>query len=353
MVHWLSKHRYSPIGVDVGCRSVKLVQFNADRTGLIDVARADLPAIDLKSLSPEKYAEHVAAAIAKAREGKSFRGKEIVLGLSDRDMFLQNIRVAKCEGQELDRAVMQEAAGRIPYNVGETEIRYLEMADVRQGDATLREVVLMACHRPILERVLGVCPLTGLNPVAIDVEPAALVRSYASQCRRDADQQQRVLLLHIGYSSTAVVIAKGGEALFVKYLEIGGKNFDESVAKHLSMDLHDAASFRRTNSDRRGDAHDPEISASIAEGMRPVIEKITNELSMCIRYHSVTFRGQPLVKLLLGGGEATPALLEAFGKRLSLKGELSEPLRHFTTPTQLGRKGQWDVAVGLALRIVA
>ncbi len=353
MVSWFSKHRYSPIGVDVGCRSVKLVQFNADRTTLIDAARADLPAVDLKTLSPEKYAEHVAGAIAKAREGHNFRGKEIVLGLSDREMFLQNIRVPRSEGAELERVVMQEAAGRIPYNVGETEIRYIEMADVRQGDATLREVVIMACHRPMLDRVLGICPTTGLIPVAVDVEPAALVRSHASQFRRDEDRQQRALLLHIGYSSTAVVITKGEEPLFVKYLELGGKHFDEAVAKHLSMDVADAASFRRTNSDRRSDTQDPEIVASIAEGMRPVIERIANELSMCIRYHSVTFRGQPLVRLVLGGGEATPTLLDAFAKRLSLKCELSEPLRNFTTPAHLGRKGQWDVAVGLALRIVA
>ena len=161
------------------------------------------------------------------------------------------------------------------------------------------------------------------------------------------------MLLHIGYSSTAVVITKGEEPLFVKYLDLGGKHFDEAVAKHLSMDAADAASFRRTNSDRRSDTQDPEIVASIAEGMRPVIERIANELSMCIRYHSVTFRGQPLVRLVLGGGEATPTLLDAFAKRLSLKCELSEPLRNFTTPAHLGRKGQWDVAVGLALRTVA
>ena len=97
---------------------------------------------------------------------------------------------------------------------------------------------------------------------------------------------------------------------------------------------------------------DPEIATSIADGVRPVVERLANELSMCIRYHSVTFRGQPLVRLVLGGDEATPQLLEALGKRLALKCELSDPLRHFPHQLQLGRKGQWDVAVGLALRSV-
>ena len=69
-----------------------------------------------------------------------------------------------------------------------------------------------------------------------------------------------------------------------------------------------------------------------------------------MRYHSVTFRGQPIVRLVLGGGEATPQLLETLGKQLDLKCELSDPFRSFPTVPNLGRKGQWDVAAGLAMR---
>jgi type IV pilus assembly protein PilM len=350
MIRWLGHRTYTPIGIDVGTRSIKMVQFSADRARLIDAARVDLPPGGEEPPSPAQYAERIAAAIARGREGRQFRGKDVVLGLTDRDLFLQNIRVPRADGAELDRVIMQEAAGRIPYNVGETEVRYIEMSDVRQGDATLREVVILACHRPVLERVLSVCAPAGLRPVAVDVEPCALVRSYAAQYRRDDDRLQRALLLHVGYHSTAVVITKGEEPLFVKYLELGGKHCDEAVARHLSMDLPDAAALRRNTGDRRSDMQDPEIASSIAEGIRPVVERLSNELAMCIRYHSVTFRGQPLVRLVLGGGEAAPPLLDALGKRLGLKCELSDPLRHFPNPLQLGRKGQWDVAVGLALR---
>jgi type IV pilus assembly protein PilM len=350
MIRWIGTRNYTPIGIDVGSRCVKLIQFTADQSKLIDAARVDLPPCDWKSLSADEYAQRISAAIQKGRDGRQFRGKDVILGLTDRDLFLQSIRVARAEGPDLDRIVMQEAAGRIPYNVGETEIRYLEMSDVRQGDAMLREIVIMACHRPTLERVLSICSPAGLRPVAVDVEPCALVRSYTAQFRRDEDRQQRAMFIHMGYHSTAVVITKGDAPLFVKYLDLGGKHCDEAVARHLSMELPDAAALRRNNGDRRNDMQDPEIAASISEGVRPVIERLANELSMCIRYHSVTFRGQPLVRLVLGGGEASPLLLDAISKRLSLKCELSDPLRHFPNQLHLGRKGQWDVAVGLALR---
>jgi type IV pilus assembly protein PilM len=81
-----------------------------------------------------------------------------------------------------------------------------------------------------------------------------------------------------------------------------------------------------------------------------MIERLGGELSMCVRYHSVTFRGQPLTRMVLGGGEATPQMLESLTRHLDLKGEMSDPFRSFPMAPNLGRRGQWDVAAGLALR---
>lgn len=346
----LSRQRVTPIGIDIGSRSVKLVQFSADHSKLIDSARWDLPAEPATALSPEQDTNRLVDAIQRAREGREFRGKEVVICLNDRQLFLQNVRVPKGDSATIDRSVQQEVAGRIPFPVAEAEIRYLEAADIRQGDQVMREVILMACHRPVLERALDVVDKAGLNPAAVDVEPMALQRSYVSQFRRDEDRSVRSLIVHVGYGSTLVMIAQDEDLLFVKYVDLGGKQFDEGVARSLKMEIAEAAALRRHNGDRRSDRQDPEIARSINEATRPVVDRLANELAMCIRYHSVTFRGQPLERLVLGGGEATTALIESLNKCLGLKGELSDPFRPYETAANRGRIGQWDVASGLALR---
>jgi type IV pilus assembly protein PilM len=116
------------------------------------------------------------------------------------------------------------------------------------------------------------------------------------------------------------------------------------------MDLAEASTIRRHNGDRRSDRQDPEIARSVSEAIRPVIEKLIAELSMCIRYHSVTFRGQPLSRLLLSGGEATPELAELLSRRIGLDCQETDPFRASPTTANGGRKGQWNVAAGLALR---
>ncbi|QDU28785.1 Competence protein A [Anatilimnocola aggregata] len=349
MISWLGKHRCGPVGVDLGARSIKLVQLSADRLHLIDACRWELPPIQ-PNTSFEQHIARWSEGLAKALEGRAFRGREVVVCLGDRQLFLQNVRVPREMGAHMHRLVAQEAAGRLPFGIDEAELRFVEAADVRQGDATLREVIVFACQRTVLQQTLQMVETAKLNPVAVDVEPAALARCYAAQFRREDDKNERALIVHVGYSRTAAVIAQGDEMLFVKYIEIGGSHFDAAIARHLKMDASEATLLRKHNGDRRSDMQDPEVARSVAEASRPVIERLGGELSMCIRYHSVTFRGQPLVRMVLGGGESTPQLLESLGRHLDVKCELSDPFRSFPTVPNLGRKGQWDVATGLALR---
>jgi type IV pilus assembly protein PilM len=350
MVGWITKKRFGPIGVDIGSRSVKLVQFSADQTRLIDAVRWEIDIEGDSEPGPAERAKLLTNALARAREGRKFRGREAVLCLGGREMFVQNIRVNKAPPAELQRVVQQEASGRLPFPTAEAEVRFLQAADVRQGDAIKREVILLACHRPVLEQMLQVAENAGLRPIAVDVEPAALLRCYVKQYRRDEDRQQRALFVHIGANNTVAVIAGGSDVLFVKYIDAGGRQLDEAVARHLKMPLAEAAALRRHNGDRRADQQDPEVARSVAEATRPVVDRLASELALCARYHSVTFRGTPLARVVMGGGEAVTSLVDSLAPRLDLKCELGDPLRSYETYVAGDRRGQWAVAAGLALR---
>jgi type IV pilus assembly protein PilM len=348
---FVAKRHHGPIGLDLGSRSVKLVQFNADRTQLVAAARKDVP--QGKKVSADEYDAALVDALRQARDNPQFRGRDVVVSLGARELFVQNIRVPKLAGDALAKTVLQEAASRLPFTAAEAEVRFVEAEDVRQGEVVKREVVVLACHRPVLERVLAIVEAAGLRPVAVDVEPAALIRCYAHQYRREEDRNLRAAFVHIGATNTALVIARGDEALFIKYIDVGGKHLDEAVAAHLKVNAGEAASLRRHNGDRRADQQDSEVARSVAEAVRPVLERLVQELSLCIRYYSVTFRGQPLARLVLTGGEASPTLAQWLQPRLDLSWEVGEPLRSYETQLITGRKAQWDVATGLALRTVA
>jgi type IV pilus assembly protein PilM len=348
MVSWITKKRCGPIGVDIGSRSIKLLQFDATLTRVWDSARWDLPAEP--ALNQDRHDERIVESLRRAMEGRRFRGREAVFSLGASNLFVQNIRVAQASGDELTKIVHFEAAGRLPYSREEAEIRYLDADTIRQGDSVRREVILMACHKPVVERIVRVAEQAGLQPVAVDPEPLALLRSYSRQLRRDEDQQRRIIYVNVGASNTLVVIACAMEAVFVKYLDIGGRLLDEAVSKHLKLSPADAASLRSRNGDRRVKQSDPEIARGITESIRPIMDRLVHELSLCMRYYSVTFRSETLQQCLIGGGEANDALVEWLGARLDLPCELGNPLRSFEKSLSSERLAQWDVAAGLALR---
>ncbi len=346
-MNWFSSTRYSPIGVDIGSRSVKLVQYAGEDASASTLSGWDFP---VESATVDANTEEAQIeAIQNALDGQSFHGRTAVPCLSEEQLFLQNIRIRKTDDSDILRQVHQEAAGKLPFPLAEAELRFLEADDVRQGSEVMREVIVMACHRPLLEKRLAVIEACGLEPVAVDVEPMALLRSYRDQFRRDNDCLQRAVLVHIGWSQTLVVIVEGDRMLFAKYLPVGGRLFSEAVASRLDMSLTDATALRRHSGDRRSDQQDPEIAQSVAEAMRPVVENLCAGLAKCVRYHSVTFRGKPLSRMVLGGGEASPLLLETIGLRLNLRNDLSEPFRRLSSKPANIQQSQWEIASGLAL----
>ena len=225
MVGWMTRQRRGPIGVDIGSRSVKLLQLDSAHTKVCEAVRWDLPS-DVPDHSNRRD-EQIVDAICRAREGRNFRGRRAVFCLGADSLFVQNIRVPQATGNDLKQIVFREAAGRLPFGSEEAEIRYIEAADVRQVDSIRREVILLACHRPEIQRIVSLAERASLQPVAIDVEPAALLRCYCKQFRRDDDQQRRIMFANIGASNTTVVIARGSDAMFVKYVDIGGHHLDD------------------------------------------------------------------------------------------------------------------------------
>jgi type IV pilus assembly protein PilM len=349
MPQWLRSKRHGPIGVDLGTRAVKLMQFSADGSRLLAAERWDLPYAE--KLAPPQRDAQLAEAVRRAHESQKFRGRDAVLALGAGDTFVQNMRVPMARGEALTQIVRQEASGRLPFE-GEPEIRFIEAGDVRQGEATKREVIVIATPKAALQRALRVIEQAELRPVAVDAEPLAVARCFSRQFRREEDRATGVIYIHIGASNTAVVIARGADAQFVKYLEFGGRQFDEAVAAKLNLKPADAAALRRQHGERRADRQDPEVARTVAEAFLPAIDRLAGEVALCLRYHSVTFRGQKLDRFVLSGGEATEALVETFAKRLSLPGELGNPLRGLDRTSLSGRRSQWDVAAGLALREV-
>jgi len=211
-----------------------------------------------------------------------------------------------------------------------------------------------------------------LNPLHIDAEPLALFRAYQRFLRRAADESFVSVIVDMGLASTRIVVARGNTTIFVKSINVNGRKLNESVAGELGLSYAEACHFRRRLAEQRleeqierqaGDQPDgsPEmrdqVEWSVLDAIRGQVEALAREISLCLRYCAVTFRGLRPGRITLTGGEAYgPAVVKLLSECLDFECVVGEPLRRVDLgggslgSDRRSMLTEWSVVTGLALR---
>ncbi len=344
MIALLSRRRCTPVALDLGSHSVKMLQLSSDYRRVVAAALVN---IRTGWAGPELSEEEKRRRIAETLADAGFRGREVVLALNGRDLVVVNIRV-NGQGPISQSLVRQELAGRLPFALDQAEVRFLNAGQVQHPDGVKQELIVLASPKERIRQRIEFAESLGLVPVGLAAEPLALLHCAARSFRRKEDRHQCFLLVHVGAHSSLVAVAQGEHPRVIKYLAWGGSGLDELVAQKLGLALGEAASLRRYHGERRADRQDPELRRRIQEALRPLYEKLASELSLCIRYHSITYRSQSVRRVVLGGGEAQEPLAQFLQEHLQLPCRLLDPLPGRAHPALSVHPGQWDLAAGLA-----
>jgi Tfp pilus assembly PilM family ATPase len=158
---------------------------------------------------------------------------------------------------------------------------------------------------------------------------------------------------------------------FFKTIEIGGRALNEAVARKLEISPDEARDLRRRVALEAAAAGQPPASPAepggtcangavrqaVFDATRGLIDELAREVALCLRYHSVTFRGHRPAKVRLIGGEAVdPLVLSILGGALPIAVEPFRPLYSVDTARmpaaeRRGRLSEWTVALGLGLKL--
>lgn len=348
-----------PIGLHLGPRLVRLVQLGAraGSHGIQAMAEAELPADN--GSSPEARDRETASIIRRVVGDHGFRGRQVVSCVGAQELFVQNVRLPQLSPEEITSALKWEAAERLPYPVEDAELRHIFAGPLRQDGNVKQEVILLACQRSIVERQVKILELAGLSPLAIDLEPCAILRAMLP-ANLASGVGSRLAFLNFGEAATTVVIADGDQMLFLKSIDGGGEHFDRAVAKQLDLPLKEAARMRGTVT--AAETLDPanDVHRSVIDAIRSTLENICADIELCLRYFKVTFRGKSLDRMILTGSEASSWLAEFLANRLSTPCSIGNSLANSNErvatngvagkPSPAALAGRWTTPLGLALR---
>lgn len=351
-----------PVGLDIGASSVRMLQLgDHDGEPFVQAAACfELP----PAASPEERAELLPGLIRDALGGHAFYGRDVVAGLGSTEFQVKNLRLPTMPPEEMETALEFEVQDRFELGPEGGQFRYMPAGEVRHGNEMKEEVIVLATKNDVIQARLGLLQKAGLRPTAIDVSPCAVARSFVRFLRRSEDANAVNVFLEVGRRGTAVIMLRGTDISFLKVIESGGAEMNAAVAKVLNLSEPQAAELRvqimRESAASRVVTASPvseEIKSRVADAVRPIAERITRDLQLCLRYFAVTFRGQRPDGITLVGGEAhEPALKRAVAQLVDAPCTIGDPLRGVhRAELAAGSEARtlqpaWTVAMGLALR---
>ena len=357
-----------PVGLDVGAGGVKLLQLRAGEGGRLELAAADRQPLPDGVDPCGPIAPATAELVGRMLRQSAFAGRTVAAAVPRSLVHVKTMRLPPMPPMELKSAVELEAPGLFPFDTAGFELRHLPAGEVRQGGEPWQEVIVLAADRAAIDAHLETLHRHGVTVASLDPEPAALYRAAERFIRRRQDESAVHVLVDVGVRRTQVVIGRGRDVAFVRAIDLGGRHFDAAVSKKLGISAAEAADLRRRLSDgadvadaagRRSHTDRDPVKRAVLDATRAAMEELARELSMCLRYFSVTFRGQRPTKVALVGGEGGNDWLRSIlAANLSIPVESGRPLANVALDRmkqtdRRGPLGEWSVALGLALKRAA
>jgi type IV pilus assembly protein PilM len=360
----LTRSQVQPVGLDIGHDGVKMLQVETVGQTLAVVAAA-------RQAFPTQARENPDLRLASAvdlirqmfRQG-DFSGRRVVTAVPREILHVKNLRMPLIPQHELAAAVRFEAKNIFPFDTDKAHIQILPAGEVRQGIDVRQEVIVLAARHEDVNSFVEQIHRCGCVLESLDVEACALYRSQERFIRRREDEQDVNILVDVGYRRSKIVIGRGRDISFMKSIDIGSQHLHEAVSRKLGITMDEARALRRRLIEA---APGPGLSLdavrrdsvrqAVFDATRSTMEQLSREISLCLRYYSVTFRGQRPAKLRLFGGEAAdPLLLGVLNAGLSIPVEAGRPLFSVDTSRmdaadRMGYMSEWASAFGLSLKL--
>lgn len=395
----------SPIAIDFGSSSLKLLQTGGgDRPVL--TAAADVPVPQSARASSDALFDFYATKLPTVLGAGKFKGKRAVVAIPSSKTFIQHMQIAALDGTSTDdlvKAQLQVQMGCSPQNV---VVRTVDVASVHRDGQSKQETICLAVGRDTVMKYVELLKKCKLEVVGMHTEMLALLRSFDHLNRRDEDSENTTLYVDLGWSGTRVAIAHGRKLVFARHIAFGGRQFDQHISRELNCDIATASAHRlalqdalvaqsasnpatgadvmhQAGTDLHMQKKSPKSVAVTEERRRGVVpaelshildpvaaprltdkievgellDTITDELSMCLRYHRGLFPDRSIDRAIFLGGESRQTwLCQHVVTQLGVSAQLGDPLARLDRDEKLFTPGLtlglpqpgWAVACGLS-----
>ena len=333
--------------LDIGTNSIRMIQLsgNAEKGWTLDKF-AYVP-VDQKITKDDSETgkRKLGEIILGAREQAGIKTRNIAIGLPARKTYTAIIEVPNAPQRELTQTVKYEADQYVPMSVDEAKIDFAVLG-ISPNDAKKAEILLSSTDNAYAESVMESVEQLGLNVIAQEPEPIAMVRALAPVGVQDAR-----MIIDLGETSTDLVVMYQGSPRLVRSIPGGLLSFVRTVENSLKVRDDQARQFIL----KFGLAQD-KLEGKVFEALKSTLEGFAMEMTKSVRFFQNRYVGAQVGGIVLSGFSGIiPFMAEYIEMQTGVATTQGNPWQYVkVTPAQqqmlLPVASEFAVAIGLAER---
>ncbi|MFH1783773.1 MAG: type IV pilus assembly protein PilM [bacterium] len=327
------------IGLDIGSRSVKVVQMN-DAAGGLQLLKnkvIELPLTEKKEESPQEKKIQKIRAIIEALSGFDTKLVKVQTVVAGPRVSVRRITMPPMPKKELLDAIKWEAKNHVPFNIEDAIIDFQIMGDIVEQGVKKHELLVVAAEKVVVDEQMELLREAGIKVSGITAAPLAmwnLVKKGGLKLPED----KVVAVLNVGGDVTDINIFKDGVLQFTRQILIAGTSMTKSMTGilvsdfgQIELDVNQAEELKRKwgiPNENEPQMLDNNISSTqIMPLLRPIIDRLVSEIRRSFAYHREESRGQRVEHVVLvGGGSALKGFTELLSRGLGIGVEIAQPI---------------------------
>lgn len=357
------------VGIDIGSHTIKVAQISSNRNGyVLHKAGSALTPVDAIKNGVVEDIFSVADAVRRLLYDLEISGSMAVGAVSGPTVVVRQVQLPAMPESQLRKSISWEARNYISFPVEDSQLAFEILGTTTVDGIAQMDVMLVAAPRELVDSRVATLEQAGVEPIAVELEPFALIRSVIDFPLGSPDFNETMAIIEIGASYTHITIIANGQFGLTRSVTLAGNNFTENIANILSLETAEAERIKEEEmavvseeiERARLSPHGQEASRAI----EPILEELIREIRRSFAFYD--YQQTPTTgdqrstgiarAVLCGGSGKMRGLREYLEAQLGIPVELVDILRPGLLQLPAGVEGMeaqmpmLAAAFGLALR---
>ncbi|MBU1862307.1 MAG: type IV pilus assembly protein PilM [Candidatus Omnitrophica bacterium] len=299
------------VGIDLSEAFLKMVEidFTGEKPEITNFDIIALP-FTFKDANKKVSHERVISFLKETFEKNNVEAKGLVQLITGGSVFSRKIRIPKLAAREVENAIKFEAANQIPFNLDSSYFDGQLLQEVTLPDGTKNdEFLIAASSKKNVDDMIELSSKLDMKPTCVGI-PIFAMYNLARVCPQ-FDTSEKIAVIDLGSRRTNILIVEDKSILFAREIPIGDDNFSEAILGEFAGENWDLARVEQVKKEKAiyqfglhdGETVDEnnEIQMRITNVVRPLLERLLNEIRRSFDYFREQFKNTQVEKIILSG----------------------------------------------------